>query len=115
MDTKQLQEPQFKTVAKLTKQQFTKAAEIRHSKDAAFLAMQDLVRTAYTLYEDRKAVLMEQEQEFWQTLYADFELDPVAVYSIDNKEHTLIQHIMPSPEVQTEAEALTVTEADFVN
>lgn len=115
MDTTQLQEPQFKTVAKLTKQQFTQAAEIRYAKDAAFAAMQDLVRTAYTIYEDRKAELMEQEQEFWQTLYSDFELDPVAVYSIDNKEHTLIQHIEPEPEVKTEAESLTTTEADFVN
>lgn len=117
MDTQTIVEetPQLETVAKLTKQQFAKAAEIRYAKDAAFQAMQELVRTAYSLYEDRKAKLLEREQELWKELYDAFGLDPDAVYSIDNKDHTLVRHPhLPEP-VISETEALTNTEADHIN
>lgn len=115
MDTEQLQELQSETVAKLTKQQFAKATEIRYSKDVAFQAMQELVRTAYSLYEEKKAKLIEQEHELWQGLYDAFDLDPDATYSIDAKNHALVKHLEPQPEVITEVEALAKTEADHVN
>ena len=106
--------PQFETVAKLTKQQFAKAAEIRYSKDAAFQAMQELVRTAYSLYEEKKAKLIEREQELWKELYDAFGLDPNAVYSIDNKDHSLVKH-PDRPDTRSEVDALGDTESDHIN
>lgn len=118
MDTEKLvEQPQFQTVAKLTKQQFETAAEIRYSKDAAFQAMQELVRTAYNIYEDKKAKLLEKEQEFWQNLYDAFDLDPEAVYSIDNKDRTLVRHVSSDVPIaeETEVEPPAYVHLDFVN
>ncbi len=115
METEKLQSPQTETVAKLTKEQLATATEIRYSKDAAFIAMQDLVRTAYSIYEEKKAKLLEQEQKLWQSLYDAFDLDPSATYSIDAENRSLVKHFEPALEVITETEALATTEADHIS
>lgn len=88
-----------RAVARLTKSQYAKAAEIRYLHDLSRAVMQEMIAVIHDTYEQKRMKISAMETELWQELYAAFGLDPGAVYAIDSASQSIVmQAASPKPD-----------------